>query len=1159
MPQLDVNRSASRQAVKRSKRRRTPAPRPRVVVRATTPIQRSRVQQRQYVSQGRAVQHAAKQQRAAAHRQVRIQRAAAKRRPTTFGNPIKGLQRSERHAIGALSALRASDPARYDAHRRSAERNIVEKLGHEGEHLLGSAGSAVKRAASSSPGRAITKIGFQSQGVHTAGLGHLPTKAVTDTIDLVTNTPTGVYQTSAAAVEAARGRPQRAQKLWRDYKKTSALAAVTSGDFKEAAHRAQEHPVSTALELSGAKALVGRSTGAAARTGALGKTVKRAGSTARPNLKLYSAAERQGERGPEIGRAYSRDIINKGLQVRHERSIRKGSRVRRTNIVAPKGTQRRPGRDPHTDVGTRLVPTGVRGLDNAPVRQRLKRRIDSRVAAQQRALELRRDKARQEVRKARKNPERQAKLEEAARADHVRLELRQRVKEAKGAEKKHIRELIALPDERLLDSVEASAKPRMAPRTSEPGSYTHEQQQVAAKSISQRLSKGRALSPALRAAAEDAVGKQIVNAVKARKAGPEFPGLALGRGIHAVHSGEVPKIPGGVERRAAPRIGHLSAEDFSNYLPGLRPRRGVAPKRVMPTTSDQTLAAMRPDAEAVAASHVTRAHAQAIQANQRLLADEFGVGPVHKTSAQAVAWAKKARPGVELRPLKRDDGEWTNVPRVVHDRLQQHAAVDTGPFAQGSPLDRATSVFKDVVLTSASPARWLGGNVGDLGIRTLAEGITPLDIARGMRVDKQLRTKHGLQGEQASAATTGGGLYGAADDLSAATRVGKLNVPRKVWRGWKRGVYTLEHRMEKIPQHGAVGKAMRRDTARQASDLKSLLKLHDDQVTRFAHGLGTDRAIEAKVQKITEDVIGRWGKVSPAMRRTLSLAPFAQWLGAATRYVLVTLPVHHPIKTGILSGISEMTLEERKRLGLSYFAPLDKRAPDYQMGMLPIKVGQNRYGPVVEGVRTSRMTSLGTAGSTPWNLPEFLMPQVSSGLNALAGRSFTGEQLKYPDDAGQERANLPMDMPDRLPVALGAQLESMVPFASAFRRAILEQGRPADPSSTILTPKVRKRFDYKKGTWYEPKAAPLAGGLEWLGPYAGPPFSDLSRIYTLGAGRDIEASQQTIKTLKKWNAERKAGKAPTPPPTSGEFWGTAPPKRKARPKATPTPANDFWK
>jgi hypothetical protein len=403
-------------------------------------------------------------------------------------------------------------------------------------------------------------------------------------------------------------------------------------------------------------------------------------------------------------------------------------------------------------------------------------------------------------------------------------------------------------------------------------------------------------------------------------------------------------------------------------------------------------------------------------------------------------------------------------------------------------------------------------------------------------------------------------------------------VPRHIWRAWKQSIYTLEHGIEVLPQYGRMGKTFRQEgasrlaktDAQQKASLKQLLKLSDEQMDRFAHGIATDRALEARLQKQVEDVIGRWGKVSPGMRTALSIAPFAQWLGAATRYVLVTLPVHHPIQTGIMASIMQMTLEERKRLGLSYLAPEEKQAPDYQMGMLPLKVGQNKYGPVVEGVRTSRMTSLGTAAELPWGIPEFVFPQFSGAFNAWRGQSFTGEPLVYPEDFPEDQRGLPMSKADRLPVGIGAQIETMVPFASAARRAFLEQGRPADPSSTILTPRIRKKFNYETKQYEEVPAPGVGAGLlEWGGPYVGPPFAPLPRIYTKGAGRDIERSQQTMKQLEEWNARRKSAaedtaplwgdKESVPPTDSAPLWGTAAPKPKARPKnAKPKDTDPLW-
>jgi hypothetical protein len=203
------------------------------------------------------------------------------------------------------------------------------------------------------------------------------------------------------------------------------------------------------------------------------------------------------------------------------------------------------------------------------------------------------------------------------------------------------------------------------------------------------------------------------------------------------------------------------------------------------------------------------------------------------------------------------------------------------------------------------------------------------------------------------------------------------------------------------------------------------------------------------------------------------------------------------------------------------------------------------------------MTSLGTAAGAPWNLPEFLLPQIASGFNALRGQSFTGEPLVYPPQAGPEKEGLPMSMVDRLPVAVGAQAESMVPFASAFRRTVLEKGRPSEPHSTILTPETRPKFDYKKREYKERPADSFDGLKEWV-----LPFAPKSRIYSLGAARDIERSQATLKTLEKWQKRQKAKRereqqyGPTTPNPSDDFWGEDQPKPKAQKKA---PSNDFWK
>jgi hypothetical protein len=302
--------------------------------------------------------------------------------------------------------------------------------------------------------------------------------------------------------------------------------------------------------------------------------------------------------------------------------------------------------------------------------------------------------------------------------------------------------------------------------------------------------------------------------------------------------------------------------------------------------------------------------------------------------------------------------------------------------------------------------------------------------------------------------------------------------------------------------------------------------MQDAQVDNFAYKLSTDRAFEARIQYATEEVIGRWGKISPNMKRALVIAPFAQWLGASTRYVYLTLPAHHPVKTGIAAGIMQMTAEERAALGLSTFVSRDKQVQDYQMGTLPMFVGKNEYGPTVAGINTQRMTSLGTAAFAPENFGGFVLPQLSGPMNAWFGINFTGEQMEYPDwwpDEKLRRQSIPPA--ERRAIGLGMLLEGMIPFASAFRRSVMEEGQPAEPYSTILTPATRKKWSKEEKDYIDSEGTKLGGILEWLMPVPSQATKDSvkfsKKLYTYGAIKAIQEGGITGETLEKWSKQPK--------------------------------------
>jgi len=172
-----------------------------------------------------------------------------------------------------------------------------------------------------------------------------------DALDIATQAVPSTYLTAAGITEAAQGNPRRIKKLWKDYKETSAIPAAVEGNFREALERAQEHPLSTGLELSGLKSGLGRTTGGAMRRSP-SRTLREKASLERDDLRLYprdidteprklrdipSKQRRKAKTGPRVERRYSRDVFNKGLQ-------RVAERVKRMR-----------GRDP--DVDYAIVPS----------------------------------------------------------------------------------------------------------------------------------------------------------------------------------------------------------------------------------------------------------------------------------------------------------------------------------------------------------------------------------------------------------------------------------------------------------------------------------------------------------------------------------------------------------------------------------------------------------------------------------------------------------------------------------------------------------------------------------------------------------------------------------------------------------------------------------
>ncbi len=143
--------------------------------------------------------------------------------------------------------------------------------------------------------------------------------AAKDAITLPMTTATSTYLLAKAGLGAASGDSAPIKRMWSEFKDTDPVALLVQGRVKESGRAAYERPVTTALELSGGKAAVGRTAGAVARRGT--PAMRRVGRTARDPEHLYGDHYRQ--------RRYSPDLITKGFQVLGDRRAAKsGARVR---------------------------------------------------------------------------------------------------------------------------------------------------------------------------------------------------------------------------------------------------------------------------------------------------------------------------------------------------------------------------------------------------------------------------------------------------------------------------------------------------------------------------------------------------------------------------------------------------------------------------------------------------------------------------------------------------------------------------------------------------------------------------------------------------------------------------------------------------------------
>lgn len=859
-----------------------------------------------------------------------------------------------------------------------------------------------------------------------------------------------VYLPLAGAVEASHGDSSRLEGLLDAYKETGLLPALFKGDAGAALKAIEAHPLYTALEAGGAAAIVGRGSGALVR----GATKGRVGGTARPPVHIQGL-EHYGNVNELLGRGrYSPDLIRQTAQRLYD-----ARRRRKTggDFATPRQAQRLVSKD---------LPDRY-----AYEREQLRRlgrqeTVQAMHEARPKSSRFKTDKASADVvslavQRIIRHPETfhedlrtyRAQLDKAAKSGELtKLEAQTNkatlgqidralhsgnpeevVRAANHFIQLHGELVNNIVDQGLLDA-EQAAKASVIPFarvhqgagykkgvgvvdaqgnplsleaiTAEmkrhgvepPGFLTHQPRTASARgawyraffperqSLSRKARTGAAIAHGTADTSYRALVEQAARSRSIVDATGGFDGLIRDYGV---------KAPPGVKDL---NTAHDAIRNPDRY--GWNPPPDV---HLRPIRTAPFLALKR---ELVAAAR-----------HQDLL-DPENAPKLQGLAEETLRQAEQPGPG----PV-------AFVPDALYTRLLEHSRPST---SAAKAVQAGNTAFKGAVL-SLSPSFYVG-NLVDNYLRAALSGIGPSDIRLGRRITKELPA-----GPRES--LTPGAMYGSFKRTQSyrdarqfqGTPLGGLARGLHALRetpGPKQAVSAFVHSRdflmelnsritERIPQLGAIGKEARRDLQARTGYWHHALMVSDGAFEDLVKGLrNTDRQIQ--FAKAVEQVFGKWGKDGPAARGTLaSLVPFWQWARASSRFVFLTMPAHHPIKTGLIAAAAEMTEKERAQFGLDKYVA-DEPLPGFLQGNLPLGGGITR--------NLGKYTSFGVVGDYPEFLSRMFFAQGSTPLQALQGLDWKGDHLAKADGS-------PANELERTKLALLTGFEQFIPGINVLEAA----------------------------------------------------------------------------------------------------------------------------
>jgi hypothetical protein len=998
-------------AVKAAKRlkKRSPSPAP-----TPTQIKSAKAQEQAFASQGKAVEKDANRQRAV--RKQRVTRAQEK----TYASQGKAVE-SAANDQAAKAAFLKKHPE-------------------------------LKESAKKYPQFFESKKNLQKAGFTPDVVGQVAGNVFKDLIE-IGQTPASLYKVGETA---ATGHPLRAAKMVGEPYVEIAKHPVKS---------LKEHPLLTPLTVAGPKTLIGRGTGAIARTGALGKTLKAAASTERIVKNVPGTSLTQTEK-------YSPDVITKARQVGVEKV--KQARARRVEAMG----------------GQEVTP-------RARMSEReIQKRVDERIALNEDVRRANRAKVIYEASQALKHNEHPATslIAQGIVKPH-RVDLRRYISELeaehanlrpadKFANKKLRQELQHVVDNPKVDLERAQqAGQRYAkiiearqPSLIEHGMLT-EEQSLRAKMIpyAVRHMEAKHENGALVTAEGHPLSTDtILEHYKLNHSG-ELPAFVTHRprrrGNFNIRSESAPNIGVGTRTGRATKAGlmdvsHGALVENAARVQGLRDAaegfNGIVKEFGVKTGDKVTQFKTR--ASAVDAARNLRFdehgnplpgthnmvpirlapfHGQQLESLIEHTSGDEMVG-VHSPIREAIQSALKGTEG---------EGPWGLIPEAAAKRIQQHMnTMGATTFEQA--FQASTGVFRKTVL-STSPT-WLWGNVSEAIIRSLIDRAGPGSYVYARRVLNDLQRTSPELAQEVAHRVAGGGHFSTAErmqifrsadqftgtslepvanSLARVVRAPGASNVANAWHQWTTHVFRFNSYLERQFQTAMFGRALKREGYKAVEDAARGLKNTEAQV-RFG--------------RMVDDAYGKYSKWSPSTRRLIAgYTPFISWWLAATKFVFRVLPRDHPVVTSLMASSVTATRDWREKEKIT-LPQLGLKA-GFLAGDIPLSHGRH--------VNIARYTPFG-AFTNPADVANTVLPQFATLANAAQGRDWKGHEYKTLK-AGIEGA--------------GSELAgAYVPFFSRFEAAKKYGAGPSLNPYRPIAPgkKTSAAWESHRG----PVKIPLGGG-----------------------------------------------------------------------------------